>query len=90
LRILESVLPALLEKISPENIQRELRSIEQDQNIFRLYIDKFLKQYHKNLWDDYVEKHRVLKENKNKRFEIIKEEFQKIYPDILGEEQEPE
>lgn len=90
LRILESVLPTLLEKISPENIERELRSIEHDQKFLKVYVDKFLKQYHKNLWDNYVEKHRLLKENKNKRFEIIREEFQKTYPEILGEEQESE
>ncbi len=86
LTMLESVLPALLEKISPDAIQSKLRSSKQNQDTRKGVFDKLLKQSSKDLWNEYVKKHRELTENKNKRFEIIKEEFQINFQKILDEE----
>jgi predicted component of type VI protein secretion system len=82
-KTLTSSLPALLEKISPESIQKKCQNNKQKQ----AYFDKFFMQTFKNLWNEYEKKHKELMENKNRRFEIIKKEFQKNYSDIMTGDQ---
>jgi pSer/pThr/pTyr-binding forkhead associated (FHA) protein len=82
LKILESILPALLEKISPESIQKMVDKSLKDSKSYKIYSDKIFMQTYKNMWNEYVKRYKELIENKNKRFEIIKNEFQKAYLEI--------
>ncbi len=85
LKTLEDVLPALLKKISPEAIQNDVQNDEQSKSSYKIF-DKVTNQNYKFFWNKYLEKHKELLDNKNKRFEIIRREFQNIYPDILKED----
>lgn len=82
LKTLESILPVLLEKINPESIQKMVDKSMKDSKSYKIYSDKIFMQTYKTMWNEYVKRYGELMENKNKRFEIIKSEFQKAYLEI--------